>query len=208
MASERRKQGRSRRGASRGAGVRGARRTARRELRRLRPVQLAAELGQRCSSSLTPPPPPARRAAGRARATPATSRSRAGSPAPRPSPPRRARAGSGTRSPRAAGSGSRSIAASSSVAPLGVEERRLGRRDRVVRAALLGHAQREPARRPADRTRLRASFATIASSQGRNGAPSRKRPSAACAFTKASCAASSASAAERVITHAVRNAIV
>src|SRR5215207_26675 len=30
------------------------------------------------------------------------------------------------------------------LAPLGVEERRLGRRDRVVRAALLGHAQHEP----------------------------------------------------------------
>ena len=34
------------------------------------------------------------------------------------------------------------------------------------------------ARRPADRRRLRASLATIVSSQGRNGSPARKRPSA------------------------------
>ena len=34
------------------------------------------------------------------------------------------------------------------------------------------------ARRPAERRRLRASLATIASSQGRSGSPSRKRPSA------------------------------
>ena len=35
-----------------------------------------------------------------------------------------------------------------------------------------------PARRPAARRRLRASFATIRRSQGRNGDPSRNRPSA------------------------------
>jgi hypothetical protein len=36
---------------------------------------------------------------------------------------------------------------------------------------LLGRPQTSPARRPAARRRLRASLATIASSQGRNGAP-------------------------------------
>ena len=51
------------------------------------------------------------------------------------------------------------------------------------------------ARRPAERRRLRASLATICSSQGRKGAPARKRPSARQALTKPSCAASSASAA-------------
>ena len=51
------------------------------------------------------------------------------------------------------------------------------------------------ARRPAERRRLRASLATIRSSQGRKGAPSRKRPSARQALTKPSCAASSASLA-------------
>ncbi len=35
-----------------------------------------------------------------------------------------------------------------------------------------------PARRPADRRRFRASFATIRSSHGRKGDPSRNRPSA------------------------------
>ena len=51
-----------------------------------------------------------------------------------------------------------------------------------------------PARRPAERRRLRASLATMRKSQGRKGAPSRKRPSARHALTKPSCAASSASA--------------
>ena len=54
---------------------------------------------------------------------------------------------------------------------------------------------------------MRASFATIVSSHGRSGAPSRNRPSARYAFTKASWAASSASAADPVITQAVRNAM-
>src|SRR5215211_5207314 len=76
-----------------------------------------------------------------------------------------------------------------------------GRRSSAARCA-------SPALRPADRTLLRASFATIASSHGLNGAPSRKRASAAWALTNASWAASSASAAERVMAHAVRNAIV
>src|SRR3954464_14529249 len=62
-------------------------------------------------------------------------------------------------------------------------------------------------RRPAERRRLRASLATIVSSHGRSGAPSRKRPSARHAFTKPSCAASSASAAFWVISKAVRKAM-
>src|SRR3954466_15830411 len=62
-------------------------------------------------------------------------------------------------------------------------------------------------RRPAERRRLRASLATIVSSHGRSGAPSRKRPSARHAFTKPSCAASSASAGFWVISKAVRKAM-
>ena len=46
-----------------------------------------------------------------------------------------------------------------------------GRRSSAARTA-------SPARRPAERRRLRASLATIRSSHGRNGAPSRNRPSA------------------------------
>jgi hypothetical protein len=53
---------------------------------------------------------------------------------------------------------------------------------------------------------LRASFATIASSQGRSGAPRRKRGSARQAFVSPIWAASSASAL-RVIRYAVRKAI-
>ena len=64
-----------------------------------------------------------------------------------------------------------------------------------------------PARRPAARRRLRASLATMAGSQGRNGAPARKRGSARHAFTNASCAASSASAEEPATRHAVRKAM-
>ena len=63
------------------------------------------------------------------------------------------------------------------------------------------------ARRPPERRRLRASLATIVSSQGRRGSPLRKRCSARYALTKASWAASSASAASPVIRTAVRNAI-
>ena len=48
-------------------------------------------------------------------------------------------------------------------------------------------------RRPAERRRFLASLATMLSSQGRNGAPARKRPSARYALTNASCAASCAS---------------
>ena len=54
--------------------------------------------------------------------------------------------------------------------------------------------------RIAERRRLRASLATICSSQGRKGAPSRKRPSARHALTNPSCAASSASAALPAMT--------
>ena len=64
-----------------------------------------------------------------------------------------------------------------------------------------------PARRPAERRRLRASFATIRSSHGRNGAPSRKRPSARYALTNPSCTASSASARSPAFTSATRNAM-
>ena len=59
----------------------------------------------------------------------------------------------------------------------------------------------------AERRRLRASLPTIASSHGRNGAPARKRGSARQAFTNASCAASSASAAEPANRQAVRKAM-
>ncbi len=65
----------------------------------------------------------------------------------------------------------------------------------------------QPSRRPAARRRVRASLATIASSQGRNGAPAWKRGMARQALTNASWAASSASAAEPVSTTAVRKAI-
>ena len=68
-------------------------------------------------------------------------------------------------------------------------------------------AARSRARRADARRRLRASLATIASSHGRNGAPARKRPRARYALTKASCTTSSASAAEPVMTYAVRKAI-
>ena len=64
-----------------------------------------------------------------------------------------------------------------------------------------------PSRLPSARRRLRASFATIASSQGRNGAPRRKRGSARQAFVSPTWAASSASAALRAIRYAVRKAI-
>ncbi|HLY95180.1 MAG TPA: hypothetical protein VKP14_10060 [Gaiellaceae bacterium] len=55
-------------------------------------------------------------------------------------------------------------------------------------------------RRPVERRRLRASFATICRSHGRIGAPGRNRPNARQAFTSASWVASSASAALRVMT--------
>ena len=61
-------------------------------------------------------------------------------------------------------------------------------------------------RRPAARRRLRASLATIRSTQGRKGASGRKRPSARHALTKASWAASSASAALPAMTYATLNA--
>ena len=124
------------------------------------------------------------------------------------SPPPRARAGTGSRAPR----GPRRAAA---------RARRAGSRAARPRApspsgdgaappegaSAAAARSASPSRRPAERRRLRASLATICSTQGRNGAPRRKRPRARCALTKPSWAASSASAALRVIRYAVRKAI-
>ena len=60
---------------------------------------------------------------------------------------------------------------------------------------------------PPERRRLRASLATIVSSHGRSGSPLAEASQRAVRLTKASCAASSASAALPVIRTAVRNAI-
>src|SRR6185437_794153 len=75
------------------------------------------------------------------------------------------------------------------------------------RSACSAARRARPARRPAARRRLRASLATMASSQGRNGAPVRKRGSARQAFTKPSWAASSASAADPPARQATRKAM-
>ena len=69
---------------------------------------------------------------------------------------------------------------------------------------LVRRAKGEPSRRPSARRRLRASLATMARSQGRTGAPRRKRSGARHALTSPVWAASSASAAFRVIRYAVR----
>ena len=129
--------------------------------------------------------PPRRAPAGaRAPATSATSPFPAGRRARRRSPPRRAPGGTGGRAPRGrrsssarapSSSASRRSCARAAVSGDGAASPEIDRR---------GAAARAPARRPADRRRLRASFATICSSQGRNGAPSRKRPSARYALTK------------------------
>ena len=80
------------------------------------------------------------------------------------------------------------------VAPLCGDERRLGGRGRVPRAASAAARRTSTSRRLAVRRRFRASFATIRQSHGRNGDPRRNRPSARNALTNASCAASWASA--------------
>ena len=58
-----------------------------------------------------------------------------------------------------------------------------------------------------ERLRFRASFMTMARSQGRNGFPRRKRPIARYALRKPVVTASSASSAEPVTRYAVLNAI-
>ena len=82
-----------------------------------------------------------------------------------------------------------------------VERRFLGGGGRLPRgSAAASTGGRGRSRRPAERRRFRASFATIWRSQGRTGSPVRKRPSARHALTSPSWVASSASAALRVMT--------
>jgi hypothetical protein len=75
-----------------------------------------------------------------------------------------------------------------------VPESSLAHRPGDLQGLFFGERRLQP-QRPAALRRFLASFATILSSQGRNGAPGRKRPITRYAFTKASWETSSASEA-------------
>ena len=168
--------------------------------------ELPLEVGHGATTS------PARPRSSSARIRPSARDSRdlpcpAGNRGPPPSRARRGRAGGGRRSPRGRARRARRGPPATAAALAAGEQRGLGGRSRVPRDPLLRRAEREARAAPAARRRLRASLATIASSHGRNGAPARKRGSARHAFTKASCAASSASAADPANRQAVRKAM-
>ena len=82
---------------------------------------------------------------------------------------------------------------------VGVEDGFLGRGGRLARGDRAAARTASCVAAPGRAARLRASFATICSSHGRNGSPARNRPSARHALTSPSWAASSASAALRVM---------
>ena len=115
------------------------------------------------------PAPPAPSGAVPSHARAETWPSRAGRRARRPSPPRTSRAGTGSRSPHGRGGESRLSAAINT--SWSSRARAAVSGDGAASPSETAAARRaRPWRRRVDRARLRASFATILSSQGRKGA--------------------------------------